>query len=96
MMQYDDDPAELNADTEMYGQRSVGGPGRGGEASLVVADRLDMIQRNYINKTTNLGQKQRSLLNNSSEAACVSEVLGHTQGEIESMERGSGMVQRVE
>lgn len=47
MMQYEDDPAELVADTEMHGQKSLGAGGRGGarggEAPLMMADRLDMI-----------------------------------------------------
>ena len=49
MQQFDDDPANLNVDTAMDGSRAARQ-----DMPLMMADRLDMIQRNYINNTVNM------------------------------------------
>jgi len=47
MHQFVDDPGELNVDTEMDGTR-IGGSGK--DMSMVIADRLDSLQKQYLTK----------------------------------------------
>ena len=49
---FEDDPAELNVDTEMDGTR-YGGSGK--DMSMVIADRLDSLQKTYLTKTAHGG-----------------------------------------
>jgi len=49
MHQFDDDPMELNANTVMDGVRY--GAGQARDVSLQMAEQVDQIQRNYINKS---------------------------------------------
>ena len=49
MQQFNDDPAELNVHTEMYGS----GCGDGRDMSVVIAENLDRMQKQYLTGTGN-------------------------------------------